>query len=344
MGRAKSSSRLCRRQEYNWHHPEIVGLSAPAMPIGSTHREDIIHGVNRRNYYRILHLQPEAPGPVISASYRTMMSMLRLHPDLGGDTAGAALINEADAVLSDPVRRAKYDLQLRAPKAGGRHRSCAAAAAATHEPDAPAACPFCRASAPAAIQAKTRCHRCDSPLAPPPARPLGKNELFGRRAMPRMSRSDPVTLVAGWQTPVRTAQLRDLSMTGVSVITDVKIERQQVIRIIGPLFDILATVVGCRSDGRRVEVRASLLNAILMKQKGVVVSVKTQRTASMPPARSASAGPRTLYLLAKSVRIGDVLEAKTRKFKRTRLQGSGMRYGSPAGSDQQASLARPRHE
>jgi hypothetical protein len=96
-----------------------------------------------------------------------------------------------------------------------------------------------------------------------------------RRAVPRMSRSDRVTLLASWQTPVRAAQLRNLSMTGVSIITDVKIERQQVIRVIGPLFDILATVVGCRSNGRRVEVHAGVLSAIFTKHKGVVVSVKT---------------------------------------------------------------------
>jgi curved DNA-binding protein CbpA len=230
--------------------------------------------VNRRNYYRILHVQPEAPAQVITASYRTLMSKLRMHPDLGGDTASAALINEAYAVLRDPAKRSKYDLQLRGSKTAGRGRSGAAAASAP-EPEVRTACPFCGAFPAAAIHAKTRCHRCDSPLAPPPARPPERNELFGRRATPRMSRSDSVSLVAGWQAPIRTAQLRDLSMTGISVITDSKIERRQVIRIIGPLFDILATVVSCRTDGRRVEVHASLLTAIFMKEKGVVVSVKT---------------------------------------------------------------------
>src|ERR1700689_2715695 len=79
-------------------------------------------GVNRRNYYRILHVQPEAPGPIIPASYRAMMSKLRLHPDLGGDTAGAALINEAYAVLSDPAKRASYDQKLRTGKPVSRNR------------------------------------------------------------------------------------------------------------------------------------------------------------------------------------------------------------------------------
>jgi DnaJ-class molecular chaperone len=50
---------------------------------------------NRRNYYRILHVQPDAPTEVIKSSYRTLMQRLKMHPDLGGDHSEAALINEA---------------------------------------------------------------------------------------------------------------------------------------------------------------------------------------------------------------------------------------------------------
>lgn len=67
---------------------------------------------NRRNYYRVLHAQPEAPLEVTRASYRTLMSTLRQHPDLGGDTAAAALLNEVYAVLRGPQRRARYDATL----------------------------------------------------------------------------------------------------------------------------------------------------------------------------------------------------------------------------------------
>ena len=48
---------------------------------------------NRRNYYRLLHVQPDAPPEVIRASYRALMALH--HPDVGGDHATAALINEA---------------------------------------------------------------------------------------------------------------------------------------------------------------------------------------------------------------------------------------------------------
>ena len=56
---------------------------------------------NRGNYYRILHVQAEAPLEAIKASYRTLMGPLRHHPDRGGEHE-AALLNEVYAVLSDP--------------------------------------------------------------------------------------------------------------------------------------------------------------------------------------------------------------------------------------------------
>lgn len=67
---------------------------------------------NRRNHYRILHVQPDAPLEVIKANYRTLMQKLKLHPDLGGDHWNAACVNAAYAILSDPVRRAAYDREL----------------------------------------------------------------------------------------------------------------------------------------------------------------------------------------------------------------------------------------
>ncbi|MCC7483692.1 MAG: DnaJ domain-containing protein [Burkholderiales bacterium] len=75
-----------------------------------------VHGLsaagNRRNYYRVLHVQPEAPAEIVRASYRSLMTKLRHHPDRGGDHESAALLNEAYAVLSDPDRRRRYDETL----------------------------------------------------------------------------------------------------------------------------------------------------------------------------------------------------------------------------------------
>ncbi len=64
---------------------------------------------NRRNYYRILQVQPDAPLEIIRASYRTIMRELMGHPDFGGDHHDAIIFNEAYATLSDSVKRAEYD-------------------------------------------------------------------------------------------------------------------------------------------------------------------------------------------------------------------------------------------
>ena len=67
---------------------------------------------NKRNYYRVLFIQPDAPLEIVQASYRTLMQKLRAHPDLGGDDWNASVINEAYDTLSDPEKRADYDTRL----------------------------------------------------------------------------------------------------------------------------------------------------------------------------------------------------------------------------------------
>ena len=67
---------------------------------------------NKRNYYRILYVQPDAPTALIRASYQTLMQKLRQHPALGGRHWNASIINEAYRVLVDPEKRDAYDRVL----------------------------------------------------------------------------------------------------------------------------------------------------------------------------------------------------------------------------------------
>lgn len=60
-------------------------------------------------YYDILQVARDASPEVIASAYRTIMTKLKKHPDLGGRTDEAAVINEAYETLSDPSRRARYD-------------------------------------------------------------------------------------------------------------------------------------------------------------------------------------------------------------------------------------------
>lgn len=67
---------------------------------------------DERTYYEVLQVSPDAATEVITSAYRTLMSKLRRHPDLGGDEKEASLINRAYEVLSDSGQRVAYDLTL----------------------------------------------------------------------------------------------------------------------------------------------------------------------------------------------------------------------------------------
>ena len=67
---------------------------------------------NRRNYYRILRVQPDASFEVIKTNYRTLLQKLKMHPDLGGDEWNASLINLAYNTLRDADKRSEYDREL----------------------------------------------------------------------------------------------------------------------------------------------------------------------------------------------------------------------------------------
>lgn len=67
---------------------------------------------NRRNSYRILRVQPEAPTGFIKLIYRTMMQHLKMHPDLGGDTEQAALLNGAYRNLTNASLRTRENRSI----------------------------------------------------------------------------------------------------------------------------------------------------------------------------------------------------------------------------------------
>ena len=66
----------------------------------------------RRNLYRTLYVQPDAPLSVIKASHRVLIQKLKLHPDQSYADLQAGLLNTAYTVLQDPLKRADYDRQL----------------------------------------------------------------------------------------------------------------------------------------------------------------------------------------------------------------------------------------
>jgi curved DNA-binding protein CbpA len=193
---------------------------------------------NRRNYYRILHLQPDAPTAVIKASYRALMQEVGMHPDLGGDHERAAWLNEAFATLSDPVRRAEYNRQLRWKTASVVEHPATAPApaprpaptAAASTPPAPT-CVFCggRCSPASDDRPDATCATCGSALCTVSRYQDGKQS---RRSLDRLRRDMPMKFRrSASRQQVWTGTTEDISLNGMRFTSSVELacgERLQV--------------------------------------------------------------------------------------------------------------------
>lgn len=234
---------------------------------------------NRRNYYRILHVDRDAPAEVIQASYRTLMHRLRVHPDLGGDEAEAALVNEAFATLGDPARRAAYDVTL------GRtslHRS-AGTAKQTAAPAPPrsasqkAICGFCGAAQLGAQPTRpdALCATCRSPLCPPPRQDAGDRS---RRKMERLPRDLPVTFRrAESRDVVWHGSMKDISLQGMRLVTPLRLSVGERLLIENSFCSTVAVVKSTRRNpgfqGGAWECGVELLTIRLVQGRGRLVSL-----------------------------------------------------------------------
>ena len=240
---------------------------------------------NRRNYYRILHVQPDAPAAIIKASYRALMSKLRMHPDLGGDHAQALLVNEAYAVLSDPERRAAYDREtdvvLRMARRRGRAGANGNGAYGADRPEPTRwttvsgdaeLCHWCQASMPPTVEPSTRCSQCGAPLASPPAADVQMHELVGRRGTSRRPRANLAIMQRLDGGATLSVRLRDLSITGIGLLTTAAVPDETRVRIQSPDFDAVAVIVGSQREFGEYLLHARLLSIAPTRRTGMFVS------------------------------------------------------------------------
>ena len=238
--------------------------------------------VERRNLYRILHVQPEAPAEVIRAAYRALMGA-GAHPDRGGIHERAIQLNAAYDVLGHPERRRQYDAARRAiheaaRRAAGRPTSTAAAPTTTPVFDpwcwhADRRCPFCTRAF--ALPMRPRCSHCGSPLAPPP---VVADRVFGtseRRRAVRIVREAEVIVRSPGHPEALIARLRDLSATGLSLVAPLRLERGRPIRVVAPAFDAVAGVVASQGSGAWTILHGQLLTWYsVARTRGSVVDVR----------------------------------------------------------------------
>lgn len=214
---------------------------------------------NKRNYYRILHVQPDAPDAIIRASYRTLMQRLKAHPDLGGDHWNAALINEAYTVLLNPQQRADYDARMgivNTWRSQGSDEELTdeeqQRAANDHTPEPPPAvtgrCHFCRSRYDESLEigADSLCAACASPLAP--ARSVD-NSASWNRAIQRVPKNQTVFFYLDWPNPSKhVASSRDVSLTGMQLEASEPVSEGAMLKIDCDLCQAVGQAVYCRRE------------------------------------------------------------------------------------------------
>ncbi len=226
---------------------------------------------NRRNYYRILHVQPDAPQEVIRSSYRTIMHKMRVHPDLGGDPEAAALVNEAYSVLSDERHRSDYDQLRQNP---GWTRSA--------NDDFPQGLALTRAETPACLFCGTPampqeheagltafCGKCDSPLAPVSALSTDDED---RRAITRVPKQLHLLVWTSWpQAQPYQGRADDISLTGMRFSADTFLATEQVIKIDTAALKAVAKVVRSQPSATGWETGVKFLSLCFARSKGSFV-------------------------------------------------------------------------
>ncbi len=203
----------------------------------------------RRTYYQILFVHADAPREIIKSSYRTLMQQLNAHPDRGGDTDEAALINRAYAVLTDAAKRQEYDRGLAGQRASTR--SAREEMRPTKaQPKVGFACPFCSSthSHKNRIPVDAICVTCKSPLSL-----AGQEHVDGTglRKTWRIDKRSNLSFYTEWpQSRPHTGVTSDISPHGIMFETSMKIMVGSILKIECSRFNAIAHVVNCRDAGK----------------------------------------------------------------------------------------------
>jgi curved DNA-binding protein CbpA len=244
---------------------------------------------NRQNYYRLLHVQQDAPIEIIQSSYRALMLKMKQHPDLGGDNRNASLINEAYKVLTDPEKRARYDrglAQFKGAKDDRRteprqpqepRKGSGDARFQNFNSEFTSCCAFCGTPHSGDIRLNTdsRCFYCWSPLNPAAKMRLQTEQ---KRAVKRLARHGEITFYTCWPQQGHRGYIHDLSPLGMQMLTEEILHEGQIIKIESEILSATARVANRRrgNDGEihGYAIGIKFLTLRFQRRLGTFVSVK----------------------------------------------------------------------
>jgi curved DNA-binding protein CbpA len=208
----------------------------------------------------------------------------KMHPDLGGDHAAAAAINEGYAVLSEKAKQAEFHrtfalkhLQETRPSGTSRPSRSAMSERFSANP-APLKkpsfefCPLCRAKLPQSIAPESRCDRCHSPLDEPPASGKPGSEVFGRRSSLRTAKNNFGTVFTAEYPEGLNVRMRDLSLNGISFVSEAPLLLNQTFRFHDSTLEAVASVVSCNRQGKSYSIHSRLLTVGFHHKAGVFLS------------------------------------------------------------------------
>ncbi len=199
------------------------------------------------DYYRILHVQPDAPTAVIHAIYRTLLQRLQTSATFAGE-ADPAMIEEAYAVLGNAQRRAAYDAQRRSASARPAPPREVPAVDEHSETLVMNQCLFCGAahSLQRRIERDDDCGRCGSPLCPAERHRL---EYSGQRMLSRIPKHHAIDIYVTWpQAESYVGEMRDLSLNGMQLTCATRLQPNQIVKIICSELHALARVAHTNRD------------------------------------------------------------------------------------------------
>lgn len=220
------------------------------------------------DYYKLLHVQRDAPLAIIKASYRALMQKMKHHPDLGGDEDTAKQLNLAMHVLSDEAKRAAYDQSLGpAEQHGASHAQ--PKCSSTSKPSTPAhvtrlpkaaCCAFCQTSIAAMLSApdaanefigisygQTECSRCGAAISP--IRVIADLCSEDLRRLHRQAQKLPVKFWDRWPAEAAIeASVCDFSPAGCALLCEQRYPLGQRLKLSTALFDAVCQVCFCKAS------------------------------------------------------------------------------------------------